>query len=237
MALYAILAITWPSLLFTLFGVDEKQDTNAFAWLGLSLSLNAYLSFLTSFSLVLVLYCGPLFQLVFLEDIMTDCDLKTLKDFIVLPICQEVVMRGALVAALLGSGFTPIAAIAISACASAVLALDELTDMKLVKKEKTLELLRGLLTNCVFQGLTGAFAARLLVATGSLCGPITAQCFLSFMGPPDLGFLTNPSHYAFKARGYVSAVYLLGLVGFYFLFPLMIDQTLFEPFHYSLTAN
>ena len=237
MVLFSMLAVLWPSLLFALFGLDEKQDTNAFAWLGLSFSLNAYLSFLTSCSLVLVLYCGPLFQLVFLEDVMTDCDLKTLKDFIVLPICQEIVMRGALVAALLGSGFNPNAAIAISACASALLALDELTDMKLVKKEKTGELLRGLLVNCVFQGLVGAFAARLLVATGSLCGPITAQCFLSFMGPPDLGFLMNPAHYAFKARSFVSAVYLVGLVGFYFLFPLMIDPTLFEPFHYSLSAN
>lgn len=237
MVIFTILAILWPSLLFVLFGKDDQPDTSALSWLGLSFSLNAYLSFLTTCSLVLVLYCGPLFQLVFLEDILTDCDIVTLKDYIVVPICKEVVLRSTLVAALLGATVTPNAIVGISAGVSALLALDDLSDMKLVKKEKTLELLQGLLLNCVFQGLTGAFTARLLLATGSLCGSITAQCFLSFMGPPDLGFLMNPGHYAFKTRGYVSAVYMVGIVGFYFLFPLMIDQTLFEPFHYNLPVN
>ena len=229
-------ALVWTGLLFGIFQDETGKGPSPFTWIGLSITLNAYLSFLTSFSLVLVLYCGPLFQLVFLEDIETDCDLKAFKDYFMSPICQEIVFRGVLVSALLGAGFPPLSAVLVSGLVSAATPLSDLSDMKLAKKEKAAQLLGGLLAECAFQGVTGMFTARLLVATGSLFGPITARCFLSFMGQPDLGFLTNSAHYAYKYRIYVGMVYLLGIIGFYFLFPLMIDQNLFEPFHYNLTG-
>ena len=237
MTIHCLFAMIWTGLLFAIFQSDGKAGPSLFTWIGLSLTLNSYLSFLTSFSLVLVLYCGPLFQLAFLEDIETDCDLKTFKDFFVAPVYQEVVFRGVMVSALLGAGFSPFAAVLISGSVSALAPLADLGDMRLVKKEKAAQILAALAAECVFQGLTGAFTARLLVATGSLYGPITARCFLSFMGQPDLGYLTSPTHYAYKYKIYVGLVYLVGIIGFYFLFPLMIDQNLFEPFHYTVAAN
>ena len=235
MTIHSLFAVVWTVALCALFSTSDG-DHSVWAWLGLGVTLNAYLSFLTSFSLVLVVYCGPLFQLAFLEDIVTDCDLKALKDFFVAPIYTELMFRGVLVAALLGAGLPPNTAVLISAAASFITPLSDLPDIKYAKKEKGLQVFSGLLAECVFQGLTGAFTARVLVATGSLVGPITSRCFLSFMGVPDLGFVTDPGHYAYKYRLWVGLVYLLGIVGFYFLFPLMIDQNLFEPFHYSLQA-
>ena len=236
MTIHSLFAVLWTAALCLLFSSSSEGTQSVWTWLGLGVTLNAYLSFLTSFSLVLVIYCGPLFQLAFLEDIETDCDLKAVKNFLVAPIYTELVFRGVLVAALLGAGVSPMGAVLVSGLASSITPLADLSDMKFVKKEKGLEVFAGLLAECAFQGLTGAFTARVLVATGSLVGPITSRCFLSFMGVPDLGFLTQPGHYAFKYRKWVTLVYLIGLVGFYFLFPLMIDQNLFEPFHYSLQA-
>lgn len=237
MTIHSLFAVAWTALLFTLFQSEEKPGPSVFTWIGLTFSLNAYLSFLTTLSLVLVLYCGPLFQLAFLEDIESDCDTRAVKDFFVAPIYQEVVFRGVLVSALLGAGFAPSAAVLISAAVSATAPLADLGDMCLTKKEKVAQILGALAAECVFHGLVGAFTARIFVATGQLYGPITARCFLNFMGIPDIGFLTEPSHYAYKYKIWVSLVYLVGIIGFYFLFPLMIDETLFEPFHYTLGAK
>lgn len=88
----------------------------------------------------------------------------------------------------------------------------------------------------VFTSLFGLYAARIYVVTGSSYAAILNHSLCNQLGLPDMYYM-HPNHSAYKYRSIISTAYIFGIIGFFFLIPLILDFNLYNSWPYLLSMQ
>lgn len=118
-------------------------------------------------------------------------DLRSLRNYVVAPLCEEIVFRGCVLPLLISSGCSMGQSVAIcgaifgAAHVHHVLAHIRGTNPSM----KHAVLVVGFQT--LYTSVFGAYASFLFLRTGHLVAPILSHCFCNWMGFPDFGRLVD----------------------------------------------
>lgn len=226
-----VASVLWPVLMFSLFGKSDDESPGPFTWLGLQLSLNNYIACLSSFAVTLVLFIGPLYSLVFTEESDQEYDITAVRAYIVAPLYEELVFRSSLICPLLAAGYTVGSSVAMS---SVIFGLAHFYHWFDGQKRKS-DIINSLF-QVTFTTIFGVYAGHIFTVTGSFYACVLNHSFCNFMGFPDFGFV-NQTHPGYRFRISIIIAYLVGVVGFLVLCPLMLDAKLFGALHSQVRVN
>ena len=136
----------------------------------------------------------------------------SIRNLIVAPWTEEVVFRGCMVPALLGSGMSPLRVSLISPLCFGVAHVHHAMT-RLSKGEPLQQVILVTAFQFVYTSLFGSYAAYAFVRTGSVPAVTMSHAFCNWMGLPDFNFV-QPRHPMYPYRKVLLASFVFGVFGF-----------------------
>lgn len=137
---------------------------------------------------------------------------KSIRNLIVAPWTEEVVFRGCMVPALLGSGMSPLRVALISPlCFGVAHAHHAMT--RLAKGERPRLVLILTIFQFVYTTIFGSYAAYAFIRTGSVTAVTMSHTYCNWMGLPDFNFV-HPRHPLYHHRMSLFVAFLCGAFAF-----------------------
>lgn len=231
-----LVTVFWPLLLYFLFSNSELSDKgpSIFEWIGISFSIKSYVSVLSGSAITLVLFAGPLFQMLFdEEESQTEYDMKAIRAYVAAPIYEEAVFRSALITALIAGGSSFSGSVILSSFVFGISHLYHLVEaFQSVGRIRQQKISQAIMQT-VYTTLFGLYVGYIFVVTGSLYAVILIHAFCNFMGLPDLGFL-SAEHKANQHKKSILIAYTVGIGLFSYLLTLIMNPDLHKSWHYTL---
>ena len=141
---------------------------------------------------------------------------QTIRNLVVAPWTEEVVFRGCMVPALLGSEMAPWKVTLVAPLFFGV-AHAHHAFSRLSKGERIGPVLIVTLFQFAYTSLFGSYAAYALIRTGSVSAVTCSHAYCNWMGLPDLGFM-QPRHPMYQHRMLALAAFLVGAFAFKWFF-------------------
>lgn len=135
-----------------------------------------------------------------------------IRNLIVAPWTEEVVFRGCIVPALLGSGMSPLRVALVSPFCFGVAHVHHAMT-RLSKGERLQPVILMTAFQFVYTSLFGSYAAYAFVRTGSVPAVALSHAFCNWMGLPDFNFV-QPTHPMYPHRRVLLAAFVFGVFGF-----------------------
>jgi prenyl protein peptidase len=153
--------------------------------------------------------------------------MQTIRNLVVGPVTEELVFRACMCPVLLAGGFSPTTTIIIVPFFFGIAHLHHI-----MQHIQTGYSIGAAIFTVVFQiGYTtifGMYSAFIFVRTGHILPAILAHSFCNYMGFPHFGEV--PGH---PSRNILAAVYVLGLVSFFYFLPSFHDPHYYSSVLYS----
>ncbi|EGG16690.1 hypothetical protein DFA_07668 [Cavenderia fasciculata] len=175
--------------------------------------------------LTVILFFGPLVMLYVdydLEDppfTFKDFNIYWLRNFVVGPSAEEMVFRSVICPILYFAGFS---STSIILCSPLLFGLAHVHHIYPWKGKKLSHFI-VVIFQVVYTSLFGMYSSFIFMRTGNLFSCIIAHCFCNMMGLPN--FSDVPDH---DKKILLSICFIVGLVGFIFLIPILVDPTSFN---------
>lgn len=148
----------------------------------------------------------------FINPIKPEDRWTSIRNFLVAPWTEEIVFRGCMLSALLGSGMSPAKVVMISPLFFGV-AHAHHAWTRLSNGERIQSVLFVTAFQFTYTSLFGAYAAYATFRTGSVFGPFLSHAYCNFMGLPDFNFI-YPRHPMYPHRKILLAAFFVGVFGF-----------------------
>ena len=141
---------------------------------------------------------------------------RNIRNFIVAPLTEEIIFRGCMVPALLGSGMSILRVALIAPLFFGVAHLHHAV-IKLSKGERMLPVLLMTLFQLAYTSLFGSYVAYAFIRTGSVAAVTISHAYCNWMGLPDFSFMQvrHPMH---SYRYVLLAAYMTGALTFKWFF-------------------
>lgn len=140
----------------------------------------------------------------------------TIRNLIVAPWTEEVVFRGCMVPALLGSGMSPLKVSMLSPLCFGVAHVHHAMT-RLSKGERLQPVILITAFQFLYTSLFGSYAAYAFIRTGSVTAITMSHVFCNWMGLPDFNFV-QPNNLMYPHRKVLLASFVLGVFGFKWAF-------------------
>ena len=232
----AMVSLSWAVVFFLLFQSSERQGPSIFTWIGIQISILIYAGVMTISALTLVLYSGPILQLVMFDGPEYEYDLSSLNSYLFTPIFEELIYRSCIITGLLASGWSLFATVFVSAFIYAAVPFYNLRKASQEKGTAKAEAIKNVLVQTGYTILVGFYTGYCYMITGNLYASILVRSFTNFMERPSFAFL-NPENPLCKRRKLLLVVHLLGVLSFLGLGYFMLDPKLLNSWHYQLTRK
>jgi len=150
--------------------------------------------------------------LTFINPIAPEERWKSIRNLIVAPWTEELVFRGCMMSALLGSGMSPVKASLVCPLFFGV-AHAHHAWTRLSNGERLPPVLFATVFQLAYTSLFGAYAAFAFYRTGSVTAVTLSHAYCNFMGLPDFNFV-EPHHPMYRYRLILLASFVTGVFGF-----------------------
>ena len=209
-------------ILLVFHNTGEHEGTTFLGWLGLGITINSYIGAMVSAASCCVLYFGMFCQML-VSPINPDEDDED-EDYDVYEkiwslFYKEVIFRSFIFTAHICAGIQPMFAIMLTSLLYAGLHF---------KPSFKAEELAGTMITSMYHVILSCFMTLVYYYTGSLYGTIIIAYFADNLGLPDLSFLFDPKQKIYAWRKYLVLGYIVSLVVFVKLVPLMLNPEFFN---------
>jgi prenyl protein peptidase len=150
--------------------------------------------------------------LTFINPITPEERWKSIRNLIVAPWTEELVFRGCMMSALLGSGMSPMKAALVSPLFFGV-AHAHHAWTRVSRGERLQPVLFATAFQLAYTSLFGAYAAHAFYRSGSVTAVTLSHAYCNFMGLPDFNFV-QPQHPMYRYRRLLLASFMAGVFGF-----------------------
>lgn len=137
---------------------------------------------------------------------------KSIRNLIVAPWTEEIVFRGCMMSALLGSGMSPVRAALVSPLFFGV-AHAHHAWTKVSMGERLPQVLLVTVFQLAYTSLFGAYASYAFYRSGSVTAVSLSHAFCNLMGLPDFNFV-QPEHPMYRHRHILLLSFVAGVFGF-----------------------
>ena len=136
------------------------------------------------------------------------------RNLVLAPVCEEFIFRGCVISLLLAANLPYSALLLLSPLLFGLSHLHHLVGMMRSKGVPLPQAVAAVSFQLLHTTLFGTFAAYVYLSTGSVVACILCHAFCNWMEFPDLGWMGNPHHPAYKRRVSVAIVFIVGMVVF-----------------------
>jgi membrane protease YdiL (CAAX protease family) len=150
--------------------------------------------------------------LTFINPISPEERWKSIRNLIVAPWTEELVFRGCMMSALIGSGMSPIKSVLVSPLFFGV-AHAHHAWMRVSNGERLRPVLFATAFQLAYTSLFGAYAAFAFYRSGSVMAVTLSHVYCNLMGLPDFNFV-QPHHPMYRYRSILLASFVVGVFGF-----------------------
>lgn len=141
---------------------------------------------------------------------------KNIRNLVVAPWTEEVVFRGVMVPALLGSGMSPLRVTLVSPLCFGVAHIHHAM-ARLSKGERLQSVLIVTAFQFVYTSLFGSYSAYAFIRTGSVTAVTMSHAYCNWMGLPDFNFV-QPNHPMYRHKVILLAAFIIGVFAFKWCF-------------------
>eukprot|EP00457_Paulinella_chromatophora_P012971 gb/GEZN01013230.1/.p1 GENE.gb/GEZN01013230.1/~~gb/GEZN01013230.1/.p1 ORF type:complete len:301 (-),score=22.91 gb/GEZN01013230.1/:103-1005(-) len=158
-----------------------------------------------------------------------------LRNYLVGPLSEEVVFRGVMLPLLVSAKWGFAVQLLASPLFFGLAHLHHLFNLVRSMHYTTQQAMFVVAFQLFYTTVFGLYASFLFLRTGQLVAPVLSHIFCNFMGFPELGWISDDSHYAYFYRKSVAFVYMLGIIIFIANLMFLTEPALYH--HYNLTPQ
>lgn len=137
-----------------------------------------------------------------------------LRNLVLAPVCEEFIFRGCVISLLVAANLPYSALLLLSPLLFGLAHLHHLVGLMRAKGVPLVQAVATVGFQLFHTTLFGTYAAYLYLSTGSVLSCMLSHAFCNWMEFPDLGWIGNPHHPAYKRRLSVAVVFIVGMVVF-----------------------
>lgn len=227
----SIITFMWNSLFYGIFSHEHlsSKGPNMYTWIGVYPLYTTLISVPSTLAVTFILYSGFLVEQLFEDHYETIFDIKAVRAYIVAPIVEECMYRSCLINNLIAGGFGW-SSVWISALIFGFSHMYRLEDAITSGRGVNRYTLIPVLFQVGFTTVFGLYVGYIFVVTGSLFNVIIIHGFCNYMGIP-LFRCFDPYHPSYRYQRSISITYVVGIVAFFILIPLMINPEYYNSWH------